>query len=625
LFASVDACTNLIVTPGASEDGSTIYSYAADAASLYGSLDRQRARENIPKGTMRQIFDWDSGKYLGEIPEAPQTYDVVGNMNEFQLTIGETTFGGLASLAGPQPTARMDYGSLIWTTLTRAKTVQEALKVMTELVKDYGYYSEGESFTLTDPTEAWVLEMIGKGADGFGAVWAAQKVPDGHMCAHANQARIRYIFQEPKDTVFYSDDVVTFAIQKGLYSPAKSGDYSDFSFSDVYDPLTFVGSRSGEARVWSIFSKVTPEEMNFQEKYYGYAFGKDLKNRMPFSVPVKKKLKVQDLMNFMRDKHYNTPLNMTSDVGAGTWQNAFRDRPLTWSFKNETYVNERTVGTQQTGWHFVANMRKHLPNHVGGVFWFGVDDATFSVHIPFYPYAEVPSALACCDNGDVNEFSFDSLFWLNNLVANRVYAQWETLFPIVNGKVQALETAFIDRQKGLEEGVLKNFGADITSAAVYLSRESQARTDLVMKTWDGLWKYLTVTFRDGVKVLTAKPGRSHGTSGKQGGPVAVVVEGNGVGSGEWPEAWKKRVVESTGDHFKVVGGGGGTPDVDHPRTGRERSGTLKGSDRSENEWRKVQVMTEKGRRSGASASSSAFHERSGVTASLTSDNTVQYI
>ena len=413
----IDACTNLIVTPGASIDGSTIYAYSADSAALYGTLDRLPGKKNIPPGTKKKIWDWDSGVFLGEIDEVGETFDVIGNMNEHQLTIGETTFGGVEILTQGQEGAVMDYGNLIWTALQRARTVPEAITIMTDLVSRYGYASEGESFTLTDPREAWVMELIGKGQGEKGAVWMAVRIPDGHVAAHANQARIPFVDMTKKDTnsARWAPDVVEFAIARKLYDPSKG---IPFSFSDVYDPVTFSGARNGEARVWSFFSKVTSIP-NFQSTFEAYATGSQLSPRMPLHVPVEDKQSVHDIMMHMRDHYDGTVLNMTGDVGAGAWAAKFRDRPLTWTYGEHFYVNERSIGTQQSAWHFVANMRPWLPDHIGGVFWFGVDDATFSVHLPFYTFAEVPVSLRT-GTGSITDVDLEAQFWLNDMVSNKV-------------------------------------------------------------------------------------------------------------------------------------------------------------------------------------------------------------
>lgn len=540
VFADVAlGCSNLIVTPGASQTGSTIYSYAADSAGLYGTLDRYVAKKNIPKGTMRKTYDWDSGVYLGEIPEAEETYDVIGNMNEYQLTIGETTFGGVEVCMG-QTTALIDYGTLIILGLQRAKTAREAITVMTDLVAKYGYYSEGESFTLTDPKEAWIMEMIGKGPGETGAVWVARQVPDGHITAHANQSRIRFL----EDGDLYAKDVIDFAISKGLYSTSSG---AAFSFADAYDPINFIGCRAAEARVWSYFS-VWAEDRDFEAKYADYASGKDQSNRMPWSVPVRGKLVVQDLMTAMRNDFTGTILDMTKDVGAGSWLAKYRDRPLTWTGPdNAQYVNERAIGTQQTGWHFVSEMRSWLPDHLGVCFWFAPDDTRFSTHIPFYPYADIPKALMST-TGAITDFTFDSLFWRNNLVSNRVYPQWEILAPVVTESITKLEDEFLRHQAVMEKLAATKSKED---ASKMLSEMSAKKVDMVMGSQMKLWKYLTVTWRDGVKIDPPSPGHDHGGD-IMGGGVGNVIQGSGIGDNQWPESWRFRIANETGDHFKVV-------------------------------------------------------------------------
>jgi len=470
-------------------------------------------------------------------------------MNEFQLTIGETTFGGLEELWNKgQPGAVMDYGNLIWTTLQRAKTAREAVDVMDQLTQKYGYVSEGESFTLADPNEVWVVEMIGRGDLGFGAVWVAKKVPDGHLHAHANQARITELIEEEKGTtMLWSDDVIQFAIDNKFYNP----DDGPFSFSDVYAPMTFVAARAGEARVWSYFSKWSNIE-GFEDKYYDYAGGWNLTNRMPWSVEPKQKLEVRDIMEMMRDHNDNTKLDMISDIGAGRWKNAFRERPLTWHGPGEgntaMYINERTIGTQQTGWHFVANMRNFLPDHIGGVFWFGVDDITFSPHIPFYPYATIPKAVAT-GTGSITKFTFDSMFWICNLVGNRAYNQWMVVAPIIKDKLKELEDGFFAVQAEQEAIALNASSPQVASE--FLSDETTRKTDLAMSTWIELWTYLTVVYRDGVKIEANEPGTDHGGN-IMGGETGKVTYGTGIGNGEWPDDWKQHIIDETGDHFLVV-------------------------------------------------------------------------
>ena len=381
-------CSNIIVSPGASTDSSSMIAYNADSSTLYGELYHYPAADHAP-GTMRNIYDWDSGRYLGQIFEANHTYNVVGNVNEFGLIIGETTFGGIESLQS-QSGARIDYGSLIWVTLQRSKTAREAIKTMASLMEEYGYASEGESFSIADPSEAWILEVIGKGEYELGAVWVAQKVPDGYISAHANQARIRTFPLHDSENCLYSPDVISFARKIGLYGENQSD--SDFSFSDTYDPVTFSGARFCEARVWSVFSSLMGEE--WSNEYLNYAMGYNLTNRMPLFVKPSNNIKVSlsATMQFMRSHFENSALDMTgtqfSDVGA-TQANPYRVHPLTWSSfvtpeggtaqSPLSYLNERPIATPQTGWNFVAQSRRFVPRELAGLLWFGVDDSSNTV------------------------------------------------------------------------------------------------------------------------------------------------------------------------------------------------------------------------------------------------------
>jgi len=546
-IVQVFCCSNIIVTPGASKNRSTIYAYSADSAGLYGTIDRYPRQENVPVGTMRKIWDWDSGLYIGSIPEARTTYDVVGNMNEYMLTIGETTFGGLESLMGTE--GLIDYGTLIILGLQRSKTAREALKVMTDLVATYGYASEGESFTIADKNEVFVLEMTGKGKGYKGAVWVGKKVPDGHVLAHANQARITTFLEkdllegEKASDIFYSEDVVSFAIEKGLYDPKSK---VPFSFSDVYDPLTFGGARYGEARVYSFFTKVTSIP-DFKAKFEQYALGNDLSVRMPWSVPVTAKLDVRDVMKHMKDHHDGTSLNMQHDVGSGSWNAKFRDRPIHWDYKGDKYVNERTIGTQQSAWSFVSEMRQNMPNHVGICFWWGPDDATFSVLVPFYPFSNIPVSLRT-KTGAIDQFTFDSQFWINNVVANKVYHQWEMLSPIVEEELWKLQDQFLDSQKDIESAALQK-SADGSrnsqmAASRFLSDQTEEKAALLKDKWLMLWMKLVVHYRDGVVVGYPKKGHDHGGE-IFGGAVAECKEV------QWRDAWKKAIVDQAGDHFRI--------------------------------------------------------------------------
>ena len=366
------ACTNLIVGKKASVDGSTIVSYSADSYGMYGFLYHAEAGMH-EKDEMVKIYEWDTGKYLGEIPQARQTYNVIGNMNEYQVAIGETTFGGREELA--DPTALIDYGSLIYLALQRARTAREAIKVMTDLVKEYGYYSEGESFTIADPNEVWIMEMIGKGPGVTGAVWVAVRIPDDCIAAHANQSRIHQFDLNDKENVMYSPDVISFAREKGYFD----GLNKDFSFADAYNPLDFSGLRFCEARVWSYYNMFTDRGNEFLLYIQG-----ETMTPMPLYVKPNRKISVQDIQNAMRDHYEGTPLDISQDFGAGAYHTPYRITPLSFEVNGVKYFNERPISTQQSAWVFVAQMRENLPDAIGGVFWFGTDDANMTVFVPIY-------------------------------------------------------------------------------------------------------------------------------------------------------------------------------------------------------------------------------------------------
>jgi dipeptidase len=428
LFAAYAyACTNFIVSPGASGDGSSVIAYNADSGTVYGMLYHYPAAKHS-KGEMRRVFDWDSGKYLGEIPEAEETYNVVGNVNEWGLIIGETTYGGIGSLSS-QPGAIVDYGSLIWITLQRAKNAREAIKTMDMLMNTYGYASEGESFSIADNNETWIMEVIGKGTHEKGAVWVAQRVPDGYITAHANQARIRTFPKDDPESCLYSSDVMSFARGIGLYK----GTDDEFSFSDVYDPLTFLGARACEARVWTMFTAVMGE--NWGKQYLDYAQGYNLTNRMPLFVkpPNGGKVSVEKVMELFRSHYENTWFDMTGqqfdDVGALYAGTPERAHPLQWASGGKQYVNERPIATQQTGWNFVAQSRHWLPRELSGVIWFGVDDSSTTVRFPIHGSASrVPGAYAGLGPQDgvtseIMKFSTEKAFYVFNLVANWAYTR----------------------------------------------------------------------------------------------------------------------------------------------------------------------------------------------------------
>ena len=410
------ACTNLIVGKKASADGSVIVSYSADDFGSFGYL-RHWAAGKHAKGATRPVYNWENNNYVGEIEEAPETYNVIGNMNEYQLTITETTFGGRAELV--DSTGLLDYGSLIYITLQRAKTAKEAIGVMTDLIDKYGYNSEGESFTIADKNEAWVMDLIGKGTGRKGAVWVAVRVPDDCICAHANQSRIHKFDMNDKENCLYSPDVISFAREKGYFS----GVNKDFSFANAYAPLDFGARRYCEARVWSYFNMFTDRGNEFLPYILG-----ETNTPMPLFVKPNRKVSVQDVKNAMRDHYEGTPLDISKDFGAGPYHTPYRLSPLSFKVGDQEYFNERPISTQQSGFVFVAQMRSELPDPIGGVLWFGTDDANMTVFTPVYCCTDkVPVCYTRVDGADYITFSWNSAFWIFNWVSNMVYPRYDLM------------------------------------------------------------------------------------------------------------------------------------------------------------------------------------------------------
>lgn len=483
LFHTGFACTNYLAGKDATIDGSTMITYSADSYYLYGTLYHYPAK-TYPKGSMLDIYEWDTGKYLGQIKQVEQTYSVVGNMNEHQLAIAETTFGGREELV--DTTGIMDYGSLIYVTLQRARTAREAIKIMTDLVAEYGYYSAGESFSIADPNEVWILEMIGKGAGNKGAVWVAMRVPDDCVSAHANQARITTFPLKDKKNCLYSPDVISFARKKGYFS----GKNEEFSFSDTYNPLDYSGIRFCEARVWTFFRKLDPA----MDKYLSYIKG-ETKERMPLWIKPQNKVSAQDLKNFMRDHYEGTELDITQGIAAGPFHTKLRLSPLTFTVDNVEYFQERPVATQQTGFTFVAQMRSWLPDYVGGILWFGVDDAASAVYVPMYcGITDIPECYRE-GNGSLYDYSSSSAFWTYNVVANFAYSRYSLMMPDIQ-KVQnqwennfnQLVPVIDDAAKQLPEAEARKLLTDFSCSQ---AEESTAA-------WKKLGEYLLVKYLDGV-------------------------------------------------------------------------------------------------------------------------------
>ena len=511
-------CSNLLVTKGASRDGSTFVTYTADSHNLYGELYFRAGGKHLP-GAMRDVIEWDTGRFLGRIPEAPVTYKRVGNINEYQLAIGETTFTGRRELA--RPNGIIDYGSLIYIALERCKTAREAVQFMGKLVEDYGYASTGESFSIADPNEVWIMEMIGKGEDEKGAVWVALKIPDGYISAHANQARIRQFPLNDAQNCIYSKDVISFARQKGWFNGADR----DFSFCEAYAPWTPAALRSCEARVWSIFNRAAPSLKIPVE----FAMGDVKAAPMPLWIKPDQKIGLRDAMELMRDHYEGTPMDMTKDVGAGPFALPYRWRPMRFEMDGETYIHERAISTQQTGWSMVAQMRSWMPNPVGGVLWFGVDDTYSTVYVPMYCSIDEPPKAFAEGNGSMAEFTWDSAFWLFNFVTNYTYSRYSDMIQDVRKVQQELEGRFEADQESIEKSAIAMHQQSPASAIAFLTSYSSQASEKTMARWRKLgehliWKYLDGNVRD---------------------------ERGNITQPRYQDAWYKRIVQDHGDIIRL--------------------------------------------------------------------------
>lgn len=544
------ACTNFLFTKGATKDGSTMVTYAADSHTLYGELYHYPAAD-WPEGSMLDVYDWDTGKFMGRIPQVAHTYNVIGNMNEHQLAIAESTYGGREELCS-QSGAIMDYGSAIYITLQRAKNAREAIVVMTKLFEDYGYASSGESFSIVDPNEVWILEAIGKGEGEKGAVWVARMVPDGYVSGHANQARITTFPLEgrtsissdkmdkiynPEITTVYSKDVISFAKEKGYYP--REAKNKDFSFSDTYNPVTFGGARGCEIRVWSFFKSVNKD----MQQYFGYASGRDIQyddkgyatNRMPLWIQPDEKVDVQQVMDFMRDHLEGTELDMTKDLGAGPYEWPYRWRPMDFEVDGKKYVQERATATQQTGFSFVAQCRSWLPDEIGGIIWFGVDDAASSVYFPMYTSStRVPRSFAQ-GNGSMMEFTNEAAFWVFNQVTNFAYTRYNVIHPEVRAKQKALETQYVAFVKAADAGAQALYADDKAAAVAFLTDFSCKTGNELVADWRNFYGYLFTKYMDG-NIKTVVPGQRN-----------PKVEQPAL-----PEWFLRMLIEQTGDKLRVV-------------------------------------------------------------------------
>ncbi len=524
------ACTGLLVGKKASVDGSVMISYAADSHSLYGELYRYPAA-TWQKGTMREVREWDTNKPLGFIPEAEQTYSVVGNMNEHQVAITESTWGGRAELV--DTAGIIDYGSLIYIALQRSRSAREAIQIMTGLVAEYGYHSSGETFSIADKNEAWVMELIGKGAGRKGAVWVAIRIPDDCISAHANQARIQQIPFDDKENCMYSPDVVSFAREKGYFK----GKDKDFSFQKAYCPYDFGALRGCESRVWAFFRKFD----DTMDRYADFIKGDVTKEPMPLYIKPNRLLSVQDVQSCMRDHFEGTDLDMTKDAGAGPFKVPYRWRPMSFKVDGEEYVNERAIATQQTGFVIVPQMRSWLPDAVGGILWFGVDDADMAVFTPMY--CSITEAPECyrVGNGDMMTFSWTSAFWIHNWVANQAYGKYSFMIKDIRKVQQELENSFKEAIPAIDKAASELYAQDPAEAVRFLTWFSTTTADNATARWKKLGEYLLVKYMDGnVK-------KEENGSFKQ----------NGYGLSAYPdfpgydEEYYRSIVRSAGDRLKV--------------------------------------------------------------------------
>ncbi len=527
---AADACTNLIAGKKATTDGSVMMTYSADSHNLYGYLRHVPAARHAP-GEMRKIVEWDTNKPLGEIPQVAETYNVVGNMNEHQVVIGESTWGGHAELEDTTGNSVMDYGSLIYVALERSKTAREALDIITNLAETYGYASSGESFTICDKNEVWVLEMIGKGAEK-GAVWVAVRIPDDAICGHANEPRIRKVNLKDKENVRISKDAISFARKRGYFT----GKDADFSFADAYENHTASTRRGCDARVWTYFRRFNKDA----DKYFAWV-NSDSNEPMPLYIIPDRKVSLAEMQEAMRDLYQGTPYEMTNDPGAGPFEVPYRWRPMEYEVDGKKYCMERAIATQQTGWSYVSQSRDWLPDPVGGLFWFGTDDTNTTVYMPFYcGLTEVPEQLKY---GNINTFDFNANFWVNNVVANEAYYRYNQMIPDIRRVQEGLEKAFIGSTPSIDKVLAELVKSGNTEAytnivnslgAAVAKNATDAYRDLAI--------YLFVKFMDGNTKKTDEKGAF--LNSEYGLPLYPQFSG-------YNKAYYENIVRQTGDHFLI--------------------------------------------------------------------------
>ena len=542
-----DACTNVIITPGASKDGSSIVSYAADSHQLYGELYFTPAAR-FGAGSSLQIREWDTQRPLGAIAQVSRTYQTVGNMNQYQLIIAETTWGGRSELLPEKDAVGIDYGSLIYVTLQRAKTAREAIGIIVSLANEYGYVSEGETFSIADTKEAWVMDLVGKGPDSKGIVWVARRIPDGYICAHANQARITRFPLNDAENCLYAPDVISFAREKGWFE----GRDEDFSFRDAFNPLDFSGARACDARAWSAFNILGDGTFTYMEDgrevsrpasdWVDYAMGYDLNGEMPLFIKPSRKIGAKDVADVMRDHYEGTPMDMTTDIGAGGNALPYRWRPMNFEWEGKTYINERAIATQQTGFWFVAQSRGYLPDEVGALIWFGCDDAATSYLTPIYVNTKsVPECLRV-GNGDMLHYSATSQFWMCNRVANACYKMYDQMAPVVRTAIDDFENYQMDVAVPQMDAAL----SDLMSAG-RVGKALKKMTDYSVNTamtqfekWTRLEELLLVKFIDGNVKAQNEDGSFVHSEYSEGIP-------DGISQPGYTDKWKEAVARDNGN------------------------------------------------------------------------------
>lgn len=530
--SAADACTNFIAGKKATVDGSVMVTYADDSHTRFGDLFHASRSKHLP-GTMRKVIDWGDNSYRGEIPQAAETFNVVGNMNEHQLVIGETTWGGHSELEDTTGNSILDYGSLIYITLERCKTAREAIKTMTDLVEKYGYASTGETFSIADKNEAWIMEMIGKGTEK-GALWIAVRIPDDAICAHANEPRIRKVNYKDKENVMYCKDLFSFSRKHGYLK----GKDEDFSFADAFKIHNSATRRSCDSRVWSFFRRfASPEE----DRAWFEWVNADSDTPMPLYIIPNRKLSLKDMQERMRDHFEDTPYDMTNDPGAGPNKSPYRNRPTRYEVDGKTYAHERAVATQQTAWHFVSQSRADLPDPIGGVLWFGTDDANTSVYMPFYcSMTEVPEEVRP-GNGDLYTFSPTANFWMTNWVANQAYNRYDLMIGDIRKVQGELEDKFTSTRQEKEKELLALYNAnDLEGLEKSVNEDGAAIAKEATDAYRDLAHFLLIRYLDGNRRKLDKDGNF--ARNPHGKPLSPDFTG-------YPQDFYEHIVRQTGDRL----------------------------------------------------------------------------